>query len=97
MNISANYLINSFILFPVIQACQDRNIDCIVAPYEADAQLAHLNLCGIADFVISEDSDLTLFGCQKILFKLDSNGNGVLYDKERLPLCLGIYHQIRAR
>jgi len=32
--------------------------DCIVAPYEADAQLAYLNISGIADFIISEDSDL---------------------------------------
>ena len=40
----------------VIQACQERNIDCIVAPYEADAQLAFLNLSGIAQFVITEGS-----------------------------------------
>ena len=43
----------------------------------------------IADFVISEDSDLTLFGCEKIVFKLDSSGNGVLYEKSKLPSCLG--------
>ena len=36
----------------------------------------------------SEDSDLTLFGCEKIVFKLDSSGNGVLYDKSKLPACL---------
>ena len=29
--------------------------------------------------IISEDSDLTTFGCEKILFKLDhQSGNGVL-------------------
>ena len=54
----------------VIQACRERNIDCIVAPYEADAQLAYLNVSGLADVVVTEDSDLTLFGCSKILFKL---------------------------
>ena len=43
----------------VIQACQERNIDCIVAPYEADAQLAFLNLSGIAQFVITEGSILS--------------------------------------
>ena len=42
----------------------------------ADAQLAFLIREGIADIVISEDSDLTLFGCQKILFKMDKQGNG---------------------
>ena len=38
----------------VIQACQERNVDCIVAPHEADAQLAYLNLSGIAQYVITE-------------------------------------------
>ncbi len=38
----------------LIRACQERNVDCIVAPYEADAQLAHLCNSGVADFVISE-------------------------------------------
>jgi exonuclease-1 len=73
----------------VIQACQARNVDCIVAPYEADAQLAFLNLSGLAQYVITEDSDLTLFGCEKILFKLDKVGNGVLYEKSNLHLALG--------
>lgn len=50
----------------LIKECQKMNIDCIVAPYEADAQLAYLNIAGIADVVITEDSDLTLFGCTKV-------------------------------
>ena len=33
------------------QAARERNIDCIVAPYEADAQLAFLNMCGLAQLV----------------------------------------------
>lgn len=41
-------------------------MDCIVAPYEADAQLAYLNKCGIAQLIITEDSDLLLFGCDKV-------------------------------
>ena len=54
----------------VIKACRERNVDCIVAPYEADAQLAFLNMIGVADMVVTEDSDLTLFGCSKVFFKL---------------------------
>ncbi len=38
----------------VIRACQMRNVDCLVAPYESDAQLAHLCNQGLADLVISE-------------------------------------------
>ena len=53
--------------------------DCIIAPYEADAQLAFLVKSGIVDMIITEDSDLTLFGCDKVLFKLEhQSGNGVL-------------------
>lgn len=41
-------------------------MDCIVAPYEADAQLAYLMKAGIAQAIISEDSDLLVYGCQKV-------------------------------
>ena len=43
----------------------------VVAPYEADAQLAYLVKNGYADGVISEDSDCLPFGCQTVLFKMD--------------------------
>ena len=38
----------------------------VVAPYEADAQLAYLVKEGIADIVITEDSDLLAFGCKQV-------------------------------
>lgn len=50
----------------LIKECHKMNIDCIVAPYEADAQLAYLNINRIVDVVITEDSDLILFGCKKV-------------------------------
>jgi len=73
----------------VISASRERNIDCIVAPYEADAQLAYLNIAGLADFIITEDSDLTLFGCDRIVFKMSPNGDGTLYEKSRLNEVFG--------
>ena len=48
------------------QACRSVGVECIVAPYEADAQLAFLSKSGIADVVITEDSDLLVFGCKKV-------------------------------
>ncbi|XP_015429389.1 PREDICTED: exonuclease 1 [Dufourea novaeangliae] len=78
------------IALELIKQCQKMNIDCIVAPYEADAQLAYLNISGIADVVITEDSDLTLFGCKKVFFKMDVNGNGLLVDQERLHLAMDL-------
>ncbi|XP_033332620.2 exonuclease tos isoform X2 [Megalopta genalis] len=74
----------------LIKQCQKMNVDCIVAPYEADAQLAYLNISGIADVVITEDSDLTLFGCKKVFFKMDVYGHGTLVDQEHLHLAMGL-------
>lgn len=42
----------------------------MVAPYEADAELAFLLKQGHADFVISEDSDLLAYGCKKVSLQL---------------------------
>ncbi|XP_065079181.1 exonuclease 1 isoform X2 [Ochlerotatus camptorhynchus] len=73
----------------LIQECRKRNVDCVVAPYEADAQLAYLNKKGIAQAVITEDSDLMLFGCNKVLFKLDLTGTGLIIEAEKLYLAMG--------
>lgn len=48
------------------QECRRIGIECIVAPYEADAQLAYLCKENIVDLVITEDSDLLVFGCQRV-------------------------------
>ena len=45
-----------------------------MAPYEADAQMAYLERKGKVAAIITEDSDLLLFGCQRVLFKLDKEG-----------------------
>ncbi|KAK7505578.1 hypothetical protein BaRGS_00003323 [Batillaria attramentaria] len=68
----------------LMNVCRARGVDCIVAPYEADAQLAYLNKAGIAQIIITEDSDLLLFGCEKVIFKMDFFGNGVLIERSRL-------------
>ncbi|XP_028967487.1 exonuclease 1 [Galendromus occidentalis] len=64
-------------------------IDYVVAPYEADAQLTFLNLNGYVDLIVSEDSDLLLFGCERVLYKMDVNGYGTLVEKSKIPQCLG--------
>ena len=51
------------------------DIEFIKAPYEADAQIAYLVREGIANFAISEDSDLIAFGCPRLLMKLDFRGH----------------------
>ena len=71
-------------------------MDVIVAPYEADAQLAYLSKWNIAQLIITEDSDLIVFGCEKILFKMKIetiDGKdylyGELYDKGKLSGATG--------
>ncbi|XP_013111939.2 exonuclease 1 [Stomoxys calcitrans] len=73
----------------LIKACRERNVDCIVAPYEADAQMAWLNKQGLAEYIITEDSDLTLFGALRVLFKLDLQGNALLVESNKLHLAMG--------
>lgn len=72
----------------LIKRCREINADCIVAPYEADAQLAYLNKIGLADYIVTEDSDLILFGCRKILFKLDLAGHSDFVDTAKLHLAM---------
>ncbi|XP_060686817.1 exonuclease 1 isoform X3 [Hemiscyllium ocellatum] len=79
--------ITSAMAYEVIKATRMRGMDCIVAPYEADAQLAYLNKIGIAQAVITEDSDLLAFGCKKVVLKVDKNGNGIEIDRAQFGRC----------
>ncbi|NXW55473.1 EXO1 Exonuclease, partial [Eurystomus gularis] len=71
----------------VIKAARARGVDCLVAPYEADAQLAFLNKTGMVQAIITEDSDLLAFGCKKVFLKIDKFGNGLEIDQARLGNC----------
>ncbi|SCV74311.1 BQ2448_6743 [Microbotryum intermedium] len=62
-------------------------IKYIVAPYEADPQLAYLEREGIVDGIITEDSDLLIFGCRTVLFKLDGEGHCVAIERARFSQC----------
>ncbi|KAI0032416.1 PIN domain-like protein [Vararia minispora EC-137] len=57
--------------YQVIKALKAEGVDYVVAPYEADAQLAHLERAGLVDGIITEDSDLLVFGCKRVLYKFD--------------------------
>ncbi|XP_046388369.1 uncharacterized protein LOC124157574 [Ischnura elegans] len=74
----------------VARACRSVGADCIVAPFEADAQLAYLNRSGLATAVITEDSDLILFGCTRVIFKLDLVGCGLEVTQDRIHLAMGV-------
>ena len=53
-------------------------VDFMVAPFEADAQLAHLSRTRFVDAVMSEDGDLlVVFRCRLLLCDLDSKAETV--------------------
>ncbi|KAI3929633.1 hypothetical protein MKX01_025801 [Papaver californicum] len=60
------------------------NFDFVVAPYEADAQMAFLAISKQVDAVITEGSDLIPFGCPRIIFKMDKFGQGVQFQSSLL-------------
>ncbi|KAF6001672.1 Rad2 nuclease [Cyanidiococcus yangmingshanensis] len=62
--------------YEVIKALRAENIDYVVAPYEADAQLAMLSK--------KKDSDLIVYGARSVLFKLDRYGYGEYFEQKNL-------------
>ncbi|KAI5180882.1 exonuclease 1 [Nematocida sp. AWRm80] len=58
-------------------------ITCIIAPYESDAQLVYLQKSKYIDYIITEDSDLIVFGGEKIIFKMNSS-QGELFCRESI-------------
>ncbi|KAF9113701.1 Rad2 nuclease [Mortierella sp. AM989] len=80
--------------FAVIQALEAAQVDFVVAPYEADAQLAYLEKQGLVDGIVTEDSDLIVFGCKKVIFKLDQFGAGIEILLENIHLVRDIsFHE----
>ncbi|KAM0787688.1 hypothetical protein ACM66B_003750 [Microbotryomycetes sp. NB124-2] len=73
--------------YQLIKALRKENVQYVVAPYEADPQLAYLEQKGIVDGVISEDSDLLVFGCKTVLFKLDGEGQCVSICRDDFTRC----------
>ena len=76
--------INSKMIDFLVDLLKDLGVRVIVAPYEADAQVSYLVKKGVADFGVSEDSDLLVFGCPRLVVKLNPSGRGKEIVLERL-------------
>ena len=71
------------------QALQERltkaGFRWIVAPFEADSQLAWLGRMGRVEYVISEDADLVVLGCPRLLTKVKvETGTALLVQSEKI-------------
>ena len=68
-----------------------KKVQCMVAPYEADAQLAYLSRQRIVDLIITEDSDLLAFGARIVLYKYNLQTN------EGLEISSDCYKNVRGQ
>ncbi|KAK3385078.1 hypothetical protein B0H63DRAFT_494263 [Podospora didyma] len=58
----------------LIEELKKAQVPYVVAPYEADSQLVYLERQGIISGIVSEDSDLLVFGAKRLLTKMDKYG-----------------------
>ncbi|KAI0876182.1 PIN domain-like protein [Hypoxylon argillaceum] len=71
----------------LIEALKRADVPYVVAPYEADAQLVYLERQGITSGIISEDSDLLVFGAKRLITKLDQYGQCVEINRRDFNAC----------
>ncbi|KAF2260971.1 exonuclease-like protein [Lojkania enalia] len=71
----------------LIEELKHHNIQYVVAPYEADSQLAYLEKQGIIDGILSEDSDLLVFGAKCLITKLDKYGECIEVNRNLFTAC----------
>ncbi|CAB3990643.1 Exonuclease 1 [Paramuricea clavata] len=67
-----------------IKLCLCQGIKYLVSPYESDAQIAFLLKHGYADFAVTEDSDLLVYGCEKVVVKLALSGEGEYFELNKV-------------
>jgi exonuclease-1 len=71
----------------LIRELKRAGIKFVVAPYEADAQLVYLEQKGLINGILSEDSDLLVFGAKYLLTKLDKYGNCIMIRRQDFTAC----------
>lgn len=71
----------------LIEELKKMNVQYVVAPYEADSQLVYLERQGIINGIISEDSDLLVFGAKRLLSKLDQHGDCIEINRADFTAC----------
>jgi exonuclease-1 len=71
----------------LIEELKKLNVQYIVAPYEADAQLVYLEQKGIIDGILAEDSDMLVFGAKRLLTKLNQYGELVEIERADFVMC----------
>ncbi|KAI1139253.1 putative exonuclease [Hypoxylon sp. FL0543] len=71
----------------LIEELKKTDIPYVVAPYEADPQLVYLERQGFISGILSEDSDLLVFGAKRLLTKLDQHGQCIEINRRDFCAC----------
>ncbi|RFU26204.1 hypothetical protein B7463_g10134, partial [Scytalidium lignicola] len=71
----------------LIEELKKTGVEYVVAPYEADPQMVYLERIGLIDGILSEDSDLLVFGAKCLLTKLDQYGNCIEINRADFCAC----------
>ncbi|KAJ5668163.1 XPG/RAD2 endonuclease [Penicillium maclennaniae] len=71
----------------LIEELKQMKVQFVVAPYEADAQMVYLEQQGLIHGIISEDSDLLVFGAKRLLSKLDQHGDCIEINRADFTAC----------
>ena len=71
----------------LIEELKTMKVQYVVAPYEADSQMVYLEQQGLIHGIISEDSDLLVFGAKRLLSKLDQHGNCIEINRANFTAC----------
>ncbi|CAD0108326.1 unnamed protein product [Aureobasidium uvarum] len=74
----------------LIDELKKLSLPYIVAPYEADSQMVYLERCGLVHGIVSEDSDLLVFGARCLLTKLDQYGECIMIKRDDFTACRDI-------
>ncbi|KAL8853984.1 MAG: hypothetical protein Q9221_001107 [Calogaya cf. arnoldii] len=71
----------------LIEELKFLGVQHVVAPYEADAQLVYLEHKGVIQGILSEDSDLLVFGAKRLLTKLEQYGDCIEISRSDFTSC----------
>ena len=71
----------------LIEELKKAGIPYVVAPYEADPQLVYLERQGLISGILSEDSDLLVFGAKRLLTKLEPHGQCIEINRRDFCAC----------
>lgn len=74
----------------LIEELKKLKIQYVVAPYEADSQLVYLESKGLISGILSEDSDMLVFGARRLLSKLDQHGDYIEINRSEFAACKDI-------